>query len=70
MEWKSCKNYLPIIFEPCIIYIEGKEVAEDAMAVFAGDVWFWWIDGVADEVEGKVTHWTYRPKPPKENEDA
>lgn len=67
MEWISCKKYYPIVFEPCIIYIKGEAVASDAMAVFSGEAWYWWIDGIADEVEGEVTHWAYRPKPPAED---
>lgn len=67
MEWISVNYYLPPDFVPCIILCEGSKIAEDAMAIVTEEGWFWWVDGIADAVEVKVTHWMYRPKAPTED---
>lgn len=64
-EWISVDYRLPPDFQPCLIYLQGKEKCEDSCAVVTEEGWFWWIDGVCGIVEGHVTHWIPLPEPPE-----
>lgn len=63
--WINANLRLPPDFKPCIICLEGKAESEDCYAIVTEEGWYWWVDGIGDMIEEKVTYWMEHPIPPE-----
>ena len=71
MEWISVDKKPPeddVLYAICVYNnIYGKSVPQDAFGTLRDGKWYWWVDGVADEIEGKVTYYMELEFPKEES---
>lgn len=73
VEWISVNTKLPLLFEDALVVAisENGETYEEGKKYMTVDHVVDWMDGHktcfrTDRVGGKVTHWVYLPKMPKD----
>lgn len=58
MKWVKASERIPPDYKPVVIRLVGSgNKYEDCFAIVTYEGWYWWVDGVGDEVEGKVEAW-------------